>query len=60
MKFPSPNEVDAFGVVGAELEELGVVSNLMSLGRFAAGSSLIPAFLLISTRASGPIFLHCS
>jgi hypothetical protein len=58
MKLLRPNDVDAFGVVGAEVDELGAESISMSFGRFTTGSSLIPAFLLISSRASGPILLH--
>jgi hypothetical protein len=57
MKLPRPNEVDAFGVVGVDLE-LSIMCKSLSFGRLIAGSSLIPAFWLISTRACGPILLH--
>jgi hypothetical protein len=55
MKLPSPNEVDAFGVVGAETDAVEI-ENKSSLGFLIAGSS--PAFWLISARAFGPIFWH--
>ena len=61
MKLPMPNAgFDVFGVDGAKELEVGLLFMMksLSLGRFAVGSSLIPANLLICARASGPIFLH--
>ena len=56
MKLPILKNV-GFGVDGIEVDGVEKFdSGKSSFRRFGVGSSLIPAFLLISARASDPIF----